>query len=116
MDSNEDAEFDYYSDYGSKTVSDVYPHHPASQIFPNRPVSEVFRDLPERLADPAFPTVASLDVDEDPDFTSFQDFFKENDKQYVDNPFGKDFIKLEVDLDRFDTNKTSKIPILESSI
>ena len=70
MDSNEDAEFDYYSDYGSKTVSDVYPHHPASQIFPNRPVSEVFRDLPERLADPAFPTVASLGST-DPSSTPF---------------------------------------------
>ena len=36
---------------------------------------------------------------------SFDKFFSEN--QYIDNPFGKDFIKLEVDLDRFDTNKTS---------
>ena len=36
---------------------------------------------------------------------SFERFFTEN--KYIDNPFGKDFIKLEVDLDRFDTNKTS---------
>ena len=42
-------------------------------------------------------------VDED---KSFDKFFNEN--QYIDNPFGKDFIKLEVDLDRFDTNKTGK--------
>ena len=69
---------------------------------------EVFRDLPDRLADPAFPTVAGLNLDQDPDLASFDDFFKDNDNQYVDNPFGKDFIKLEVDLDRFDTNKTSK--------
>ena len=32
-------------------------------------------------------------------------FFTEN--PYIDNPFGKDFIKLEVDLERFETNKTS---------
>ena len=38
--------------------------------------------------------------------TSFEEFFTEN--QYIDNPFGKDFIKLEVDLDRFETNKTSR--------
>ena len=40
------------------------------------------------------------------DEESFDKFFNEN--QYIDNPFGKDFIKLEVDLERFDTNKTSK--------
>ena len=36
---------------------------------------------------------------------SFDKFFTEN--PYIDNPFGKDFIKLEVDLERFETNKTS---------
>ena len=78
-------------------------------------ILEVFRDLPDRLADPAFPTVAGLDIDHDPDLASFEDFFKDNDNQYVDNPFGKDFIKLEVDLDRFDTNKTSKNIIFRKS-
>ena len=39
---SDDADFEYYSDYDTKTVSDVYPHHPASQIFPNRPVSGRF--------------------------------------------------------------------------
>lgn len=39
VENDEDAAFDYYSDYGSKTVSDVYPNHPASQVYPNRPVS-----------------------------------------------------------------------------
>ena len=34
-------------------------------------------------------------------------FFDED--MYVDNPFGKDFIKLEIDHERFDTNKTSKM-------
>ena len=37
---------------------------------------------------------------------SFGNFFDQD--QYVDNPFGKDFIKLEIDVDRFGTNKTSK--------
>merc|ERR1719282_1751965 len=87
----EDVEFEYYSDYESKTVSDVYPNHPASQIFPNRPVSEIFRDLPEKMKDPPFPPAGGISFDED---------------MYVDNPFGKDFIKLEIDHDRFDTNKT----------
>jgi len=103
----EDVEFEYYSDYESKTVSDVYPNHPASQIFPNRPVSEIFRDLPEKMKDPPFPPAGGIRIDEtrtSGEIPSFDGFFDED--MYVDNPFGKDFIKLEIDHDRFDTNKT----------
>merc|ERR1712079_68358 len=97
----EDAEdFDYYN-YDSRPISDVYPDHPLSQVYPNRPVSDIFRDLPQQKQDPSFPTAFPAGSDAD---TSFEEFFTEN--QYIDNPFGKDFIKLEVDLDRFDTNKT----------
>ena len=48
-------------------------------------------------------------TDDELDIPSFDNFFKQN--KYVDNPFGKDFIKLEVDLDKFSTNKTSMVKI-----
>ena len=88
----------------------MYPNHPASQIFPNRPVSEIFRDLPEKMKDPPFPSNGGIRIDEtrpSGKIPSFDGFFEED--MYVDNPFGKDFIKLEIDHERFDTNKTSKI-------
>ena len=58
------------------------------------------------MNDPKFPQISSLS--EEPKGSSFNDFFKKEEQQYVDNPFGKDFIKLEVDPARFGTNKTSK--------
>jgi len=107
----EEYEYDSQYDYDARPVSDVYPNHPVSAVFPNRPVSEVFRDLPNREADPTFPTafptpsgitIVDSDVDDVPGFDNF--FSKQ--KSYLDNPFGGDFIKLEIDRDRFDTNKT----------
>ena len=122
----EDVEFEYY-DYDKQTLSDVYPNHPASQIFPNRPVSgiqcykkrpflhsffasEIFRDLPETLEDPSYQPFDGKGMEDygvkSSEIQSFGNFFDQD--QYVDNPFGKDFIKLEIDVDRFGTNKTSK--------
>ena len=108
-----EEEYEYESDYDydKRPVSDVYPNHPVSSVFPNRPVSEVFRDLPNRQADPTFPTAyptgqgISIVESDSVDVPSFQNFFG-NQKNYLDNPFGGDFIKLEIDRDRFDTNKT----------
>ena len=54
----------------------------------------------ERLFKILIPIIVVVDDD-----NSFDKFFTDN--TYIDNPFGKDFIKLEVDLERFDTNKTS---------
>jgi len=103
----EDVEFEYY-DYDKQTLSDVYPNHPASQIFPNRPVSEIFRDLPETLEDPSYQPHGGIRIEDagvkSEEIQSFGNFFDQN--QYVDNPFGNDFIKLEIDVDRFGTNKT----------
>jgi len=108
-----EKEYEYESDYDydPRPVSDVYPNHPVSAVFPNRPVSEVFRDLPNRQADPTFPTAfptnqgISIVESDSVDVPSFENFFS-NQKNYLDNPFGGDFIKLEIDRDRFDTNKT----------
>ena len=108
---NEYEEYESEYDYDPRPVSDVYPNHPVSSIFPNRPVSEVFRDLPNHQADPTFPTVYPTGqgikvVQSDPvDIPSFDNFLGSK-KSYLKNPFGGDFIKLEIDHDRFDTNKT----------
>jgi len=106
-------EYEYESDYDydNRPVSDVYPNHPISSVFPNRPVSEVFRDLPDKIDDPNFPTAfpggsgISIVESDTVDAPSFENFFKKQ-NNYLDNPFGGDFIKLEIDRDRFDTNKT----------
>jgi len=108
-----DEEYEYESeyDYDTRPVSDVYPNHPVSAVFPNRPVSEVFRDLPNHQADPTFPTVfptgqgISIVESDSADVPSFKNFFNSQ-NNYMENPFGGDFIKLEIDRDRFDTNKT----------
>jgi hypothetical protein len=108
-----EEEYDYDSnyDYDPRPVSDVYPDHPVSSVFPNRPVSDVFRDLPNRQADPTFPTAfptsqgISIVESDSADVPSFENFFNSQ-KNYLENPFGGDFIKLEIDRDRFDTNKT----------
>jgi len=108
----EEYEYENDYDYDHRPVSDVYPNHPISSVFPDRPVSEVFRDLPDKIADPNFPTAFPAGpgisiVDSDPvDVPSFDNFFQ-NQNSYLDNPFGGDFIKLEIDTERFDTNKTA---------
>ena len=109
-----EEEYEYESDYDydHRPVSDVYPNHPISSVFPNRPVSEVFRDLPDKKADPNFPTAfpagqgISIVESDSVEVPSFENFFS-NQNSYLDNPFGGDFIKLEIDPDRFDTNKTA---------
>ena len=82
----------------------------------NYPCLEIFRDLPETMNDKPFRAGAGgirieETTDDELDIPSFDNFFKQN--KYVDNPFGKDFIKLEVDLDNFSTNKTSMVNIRE---
>ena len=72
--------------------------------------SEIFRDLPETLEDTSYQPFGGIKIEDSgvksEEIKSFGNFFDQD--QYVDNPFGKDFIKLEIDVDRFGTNKTSK--------
>ena len=79
-------------------------------IFSSIFISEIFRDLPETLEDPSYQQHGGIRIEDagvnSEEIQSFGNFFDQN--QYVDNPFGKDFIKLEIDVDRFGTNKTSK--------
>merc|ERR1719391_2013145 len=99
-----------------KKVSEIYPGHPASQVFPNRPVSEVFRDIPEQKLVPelptSFPTRQGIRIEEthaadDVKVPSFENFFNDDSiGSYLRNPFGEDFIKLEIDQNNFRTNKT----------
>jgi len=103
-------------DIEEKKVSEIYPGHPASQVFPNRPVSEVFRDIPEqKLAPeipPSFPPSQGIRIEETPatadvKVPSFENFFSDDSiGSYLRNPFGEDFIKLEIDQSNFRTNKT----------
>ena len=77
-------------------------------------ISEIFRDLPEKMSDTLFPPSSGIRIEETmpshKEIPSFSNFF--DSEKYIDNPFGKDFIKLEIDVDRFSTNKTSMIMIL----
>lgn len=66
------------------------------------------------MADPSFLSTGGIRIEnsgvEPADIPSFGNFFDQD--QYIDNPFGKDFIKLEIDVEKFGTNKTSKLTIL----
>lgn len=94
----------------SRPVSDVYPNHPVSSIFPNRPVSDIFRDLPQTLEHPEFPSYfpgqdGFAAEESNPKMPSFDKFVQESEK-YLNNPFGSDFIKMEIDQSKFKTNQT----------
>ena len=101
---DEESEFDDYTDTDEATFGDLKFLLPNDGSFPDQPVSDsMLRDLPGMGLHPNYPSTEDTLID-------LKDL-------YLKNPFGNDFIRLEVDTDRFRHNKTSSggihhIPLL----
>jgi len=89
---DQEAEFQEYSD-GDATFGDLKFHLPNDGSFPDQPSDSMLRDLPDMGIHPNYPSTEDTLVD-------LKDL-------YLKNPFGNDFIRLEVDAERFRHNKTA---------
>ena len=69
---------------------------PKDGKLPDRPIDTILRDLPDTEEDPEFPKDNSYGQDQ---------------KMYLKNPYGSDFIRLEVDVDRYTHNKSSSVGV-----
>ena len=87
-----EAEFQDYSD-DDATFGDLKFHLPNDGSFPDQPSDSMLRDLPDMGIHPNYPSTEDTLVD-------LKDL-------YLKNPFGNDFIRLEVDAERFRHNKTA---------
>ena len=91
----------FEQNFNSVNFGDIEFNLPTDGSFPDRPLDEnldrdlsaVFRDLPGVAYDPKVPDL------ENPEPENLA-------KPYLENPFGSDFVRLEVDPDRYTHNKT----------
>ena len=90
----DDDSSDLQENSGEASFGDLKFHLPNDGSFPDQPSSEsMLRDLPNMGLHPNYPSTEDTLVD-------LKDL-------YLKNPFGNDFIRLEVDADRFRHNKTA---------
>jgi hypothetical protein len=89
----EESDFLDYSDSEEAAFGDVRFRLPLDGSFPDQPSDSMLRDLPGMGLHPNYPSTEDTLID-------LKDL-------YLKNPFGNDFIRLEVDTERFRHNKTA---------